>query len=80
MTYASDDAKRFNMILKMPPLTIDQLLEAERRLDHEYRLAIMEEDVTSACLARAGLLNTRHRISQIVDRELAGLTLTDSAF
>jgi len=62
--------------LNMPPLTLDQLLDAERRLDLEHRIARQENDVLSACLTEAGLANIRRKIASIVDLELGKLDLT----
>ena len=67
------------MPLNMPPLTLDQLLDAERRLDLEHRVARQENDVLSACLTEAGLNNIRRKIAIIVELELAKLDLTGSA-
>ncbi len=78
MTYAAPP-RRTSVPLNMPPLTLDQLLDAERRLDFEYRLAKQEGDPTSACLAQAGLNNARRKIAGIVDQELSALDLTPSA-
>jgi hypothetical protein len=78
MTYAAPQGGLL-VPLNMPPLTLDQLLDAERRLDFEYRFAQQEGDNTSACLAEAGLLNTRRKIAGIVDQELSKLDLTPTA-
>jgi hypothetical protein len=78
MTYAAPSRRTF-VPLNMPPLTLDQLLDAERRLDFEHRLGLQDGDYTSACLAQAGLANTRRKIANIVDRELAELDLTPAA-
>ena len=78
MTYAAP-TRRYFVPLNMPPLTLDQLLDAERRLDFEHRLALQESDILSACLSEAGLANIRRKIASIVDQELAKLDLTPSA-
>jgi hypothetical protein len=79
MTYAAP-SRRYLVPLNMPPLNLDQLLDAERRLDFEHRLARQESDVLSACLTEAGLVRIRRKIASIVDQELEKLDLTPSAF
>jgi hypothetical protein len=60
----------------LPPLTLDQLLDAERRLTREHRQARRDGDRVGALLAAEGVANARRRINERVEAALAGLTDT----